>query len=118
MAGGQTSEFIPWDEYIRGLRNLKEENNHVVYLFSLLGGFWGLRASELLSLRWEDILDKTKLIVSASKGGKRREIVIIPDVREQIRESFEAINPVDKRRLVFRNPKSGNAYTTHFLSST
>lgn len=113
MAGEQTSEYIPWDEYLRGLRYLKEENDHVVYLFALLGGFWGLRASELLALRWEDILDKDQIIIYASKGGKRREIKIVPDVRKAITEIHRNINPIDIRRLVFLNLKTGKPYTTH-----
>lgn len=115
MAGQQTSDFIPWDEYLRGLWALKEEGNHVVYFFSLLGGFWGLRASELTALRWDDILDRERLTIFASKGGKIREIVIVPDVQKEIRRVCQAVNPVDTRRGVFSNPATGRPYTTHFF---
>jgi len=50
---------------------------HYDRVLVLLGAHAGLRASEMMALRWHDIdLGRRRLVVMAGKGGKRRAVVI------------------------------------------
>lgn len=42
---------------------LKEDKLYRDYLLILIGCFFGLRISDLLQLRWQDVVDKTEVII-------------------------------------------------------
>lgn len=60
-----------------GLTNqLREDGLYRDYLLILVGSYFGLRISDLLILRWEDVLDKTEVILTEQKTKKQRKITI------------------------------------------
>lgn len=72
----------------------------------LLGADGGLRAGEMLALRWEDVNETTKtLTVRRGKGAKRRTVDLSPDLLEALR-AWKPDAP-EERVLTFRS--SGGA---------
>ena len=64
------------------------------YRMSLLlgcGCFFGLRISDLLSLRWNMITGVGSFIVTEKKTGKRREIKVNPGFKEHISDCYRAL---------------------------
>ena len=61
-------------------------------LLTVLGGYWGLRAGDLLQLQWSQIINKQagdKISIKEGKTGKIRIISVQPEVVTLIGESFE-----------------------------
>ena len=57
-------------------------------LLLMLGAYGGLRAAEMVGLRWADVdLDAGRLMVKRGKGGKRRTIPLAPLLADALREA-------------------------------
>ena len=57
-------------------------------LLIMLGAYGGLRAAEMVGLRWADVdLDAGRLMVKRGKGGKRRTIPLAPLLADALREA-------------------------------
>ena len=58
------------------------------HLLIMLGAYGGLRAAEMVGLRWADVdLDAGRLMVKRGKGGKRRTIPLAPLLADALREA-------------------------------
>lgn len=75
----------------------------------LLAGHGGLRAGEIMALRWEDLdLDGRELMVRNGKGGKQRRVVLSASAAEALRK----IAPLEKPSgyvLSYRTPHEARA---------
>jgi len=109
-----TADFLPWSEAVSLIHKLERDGNHNMCLMTAFGCFWGLRAGEILSLRWHDILDKDAFEIEIEKSGNRkrkRRIDIIPDIRQLIARIYTRMLIKNKNDLVFLNGKTGKPYT-------
>jgi integrase len=88
-----TADFLEWADAVRLVRNLYDDGEHTLSLLVGCGVFFGLRISDLLSLRWEQILDVETLELVEGKTGKRREIKINPQLAKHIKACYKAIAP-------------------------
>ena len=58
-----TADFLQWDEAMNLIRKLAKDGNYKMSLLIALGCFTGLRISDILSLRWNQILDTDEFSV-------------------------------------------------------
>ena len=54
-----TADFLEWDEAMNLIRKLYKDGNYNMSLLIALGCFFGLRIGDILSLRWNQILNTT-----------------------------------------------------------
>ena len=52
-----TADFLQWDEAMNLVRKLAKDGNYKMSLLIALGCFTGLRISDILALRWKQILN-------------------------------------------------------------
>lgn len=88
-----TADYIEWAEMVNLVHKLSKDKNYKMSLLIAVGSFWGLRISDTLNLKWEDILDKDEFTISEKKTGKRRTIRINTQLRTHIKECYENIRP-------------------------
>ena len=81
-----TADYLAWSDAMNLIRKLAKDGNYKISLLIALGCFTGLRISDILSLRWKQILEQ--------KTGKVRTIRLNPQLQEHIKECYEYINPV------------------------
>ena len=79
-----TCSGLDWNVMLGLLSQLKKEQKYRDYLLISIGCHLGIRASDLLSLKWEDILGKDQLILKEKKTGKERLFSIHPRCIEGI----------------------------------
>ena len=79
-----TCSGLEWNTMIGLITQLKKDKLYQDYLLVCIGSYVGLRASDLLKLKWSDILEKNKLILKERKTGKSRIIVINPNCQEAV----------------------------------
>jgi len=109
-----TADFIPWSEAVSLIHKLERDGNHKMCLMVAFGCFWGLRAGEILALRWCDILDRDSFEVEIEKSGskqRKRRIDIIPDIRELITRIYTRMLVKNRKDYVFLNRKTCKPYT-------
>jgi len=70
-----------------------------------VGSFWGLRISDILKLKWQDILDQDGFVLVERKTLKNREIKINPQLKQHIRESYQQIKPRSVDKEIFISQK-------------
>ena len=75
-----TADFLQWDEAMNLIRKLSKDGNYKMSLLIALGCFTGLRISDILALRWNQILNTDEFSIIEKKTGKKR-IVTIRSIR-------------------------------------
>ena len=89
-----TADYLIWSDAMNLIRKLAKDDNYKISLLIALGCFTGLRISDILSLRWKQILNTDEFTVIEKKTGKQRTIRLNPQLQEHIRECYEHIKPV------------------------
>ena len=89
-----TADFLQWDEAMNLIRKLAKDGNYKMSLLIALGCFTGLRISDILSLRWNQILDTDEFTIIEHKTKKKRTIRVNLQLKKHIRDCYEHIEPV------------------------
>ena len=131
------SHYLDWDDFKLLSDNLKENGDNRMCLFINIGCYTGLLISDLLELKWSDVLYKEKLVIN--KSSYKLTIPIHYDLRciivnlyeEQnysdylfINKSGKILSPQHINRLIKKIIKDYNVgdieknYTTHFTRKT
>ena len=62
-----TADYLQWDEAMNLIRKLAKDGNYKMSLLIALGCFTGLRISDILALRWKQILHVSEFSVVEKK---------------------------------------------------
>lgn len=89
-----TADFLGWDEAMNLIRKLAKDKNYKISLLVALGCFTGLRISDILSLRWNQILNTEEFSVIEKKTGKKRTIRLNSQLQKHISECYGHIKPI------------------------
>lgn len=90
----QTSDYLDFDTATALVRKLYREEKYALSLLIGCGIFFGLRISDLLSLRWEQLLNEDdKFVIYEKKTNKRRTIKI--KLMLQYRNRIEMVDATD-----------------------
>ena len=81
-----TADYLQWDEAMNQIRKLAKDNNYKMSLFVALSCFTGLRVSDILSLRFCQILGVSEFTIIEKKTGKKRTIRLNPKLQKHIQE--------------------------------
>ncbi len=98
-----TTGFIQWNELTNLVLKLHRDGE---YKFSLLigtGAFTGLRISDVLSLTWNQLLDKDVIELHEKKTGKFRKIKINQDLQTLVLSNYKSMGEPSVETLVFVN---------------
>jgi integrase len=98
-----TSTFLEWSEVQYLIQRLEKDGDYKYCLLISTGVYTGLRISDLLELRFTDILDNDKLVLNEKKTKKRREIKINSDLKEIVGRIFKKQNVQFNTELMFVN---------------
>ena len=100
-----TADYLVWSDAMNLIRKLAKDENYKISLLIALGCFTGLRISDILSLRWKQILGADEFTVIEKKTGKVRTIRLNPQLQEHIKECYEHINPVGINAPILKEVK-------------
>ncbi|MBR5842226.1 MAG: tyrosine-type recombinase/integrase [Bacteroidaceae bacterium] len=89
-----TADFLQWDEAMNLIRKLAKDGNYKMSLLIALGCFTGLRISDILALRWSQILHVSEFIIIEKKTGKKRTLRLNPQLQKHISECYKQIEPI------------------------
>ena len=101
-----TADFLEWHEAMNLVRKLYDENRIVLSLYIACSCFFGLRASDTLTLRWEDLLDKDEFELVERKTKKKRDIKINQQLRRHISDCYNSIKPISQNEFMFISQKN------------
>ena len=105
-----TADYLDWNQAMNLVRKLYDDKNCRMSLLISFGAFWGLRISDILSLRWNDIYNKDEFQLIEKKTRKNREIKINPQLKRHISDCYNIIRPISPDEFVFISQK-GTIYS-------
>ena len=112
-----TADYLPWDTMLTLVRRLYRDGDYRMSLLIGCGCFFGLRFSDLRTLRWEQVLSKDgTFALYEQKTGKRREIKINKGFQQHARDCWRALGSVDLSQPCFTS-KYGTVLTSQMVQN-
>ena len=89
-----TADYLQWDEAMNLIRKLAKDGNYKMSLLVALGCFTGLRISDILALKWKQILHVSEFTIIEKKTGKQCTLRLNPQLQKHIAECHKQIQPI------------------------
>ena len=105
-----TADYLVWSDAMNLIRKLAKDDNYKMSLLVALGCFTGLRISDILALRWNQILGVSEFTIIEKKTGKQRTLRLNPQLQEHIQECYEHIKPIGVKAPILVSQK-GTIFT-------
>ena len=100
-----TADYLEWEVAMNLIRRLAKDENYKMSLLIAIGCFTGLRISDILALRWDQILNTDEFTVIEKKTGKKRLIRLNPQLQKHIKECYQNIKPIMDRSPILMSQK-------------
>lgn len=110
-----TADNLEWNEAMNLIRELYDDEKYTLSLFVACSCFFGLRASDTLSIRWDDLLGKEDFQLIEKKTQKRRDIRINQQLKKHISDCYDKIEPDSLNDFAFISQK-GTVYSLQRLN--
>jgi integrase len=111
-----TSDHLEYSEYEKLLEGLHNDKEYIWELYARLGFCTACRASDILTFRWCDILNKSKHIVNEKKTKKTRQISFNPSVQKKIKELYGLLGKPDVNEYVFISSVTSESITIQYIN--
>ena len=105
-----TADYLVWSDAMNLIRKLAKDGNYKMSLLIALGCFTGLRISDILALRWEQILSSEEFTIIEKKTGKKRVLRLNSQLQHHIQECYEHIQPIGLKAPILVSQK-GTVFT-------
>ena len=105
-----TADYLVWSDAMNLIRKLAKDENYRMSLLIALGCFTGLRISDILALRWEQILSTEEFTIIEKKTGKKRVLRLNSQLQQHIQECYEQIQPIGLKAPILVSQK-GTVFT-------
>ena len=110
-----TADYLVWSDAMNLIRKLARDGNYKMSLLIAIGCFTGLRISDILALRWRQILHTSEFTVIEKKTGKRRTLRLNPELQKHIADCFEHIKPLGIESPILVSQK-GTTYSVQRIN--
>ena len=110
-----TADYLQWDEAMNLIRKLAKDKNYKMSLFVALSCFTGLKVSDILALRFSQILGVSEFTIIEKKTGKNRTIRLNPQLQKHIQECYKQINPIGVNAPILVSQK-GTTFTIQAIN--
>ena len=88
-----TADYLVWSDAMNLIRKLAKDGNYKMSLLVAIGCFSGLRISDILALRWVQILGASEFTIIERKTGKQRTVRMNDELQTHIMDCYEHIKP-------------------------
>ena len=110
-----TADYLVWSDAMNLIRKLAKDGNYKISLLIALGCFTGLRISDILALRWKQILHVEEFTIIEKKTGKKRTLRLNPQLQQHIAECYEQIQPLGINAPILVSQK-GTVFTVQRIN--
>ena len=110
-----TADYLVWSDAMNLIRKLAKDQNYKMSLLVALGCFTGLRISDILALRWNQILGVDEFTIIEKKTGKKRTLRLNPQLQQHIQECYEHIQPIGVKAPILVSQK-GTIFTVQAIN--
>ena len=111
-----TTTYLEWNDFISIITRLEKDENYRFCLLVSIGVFTGLRISDLLSLRYNDILKGEVFSIQEKKTKKQRKIKVNKDLKEIVFRVVAKTGIKDLNELIFINKYKTNTIDKSYVN--
>jgi integrase len=98
-----TTGYLEWDTFVSLITRLENKGEYKFCLLISTGVFTGLRISDLLTLKYTDLINKDILTIREKKTKKVRTIKINPDLSILVERIYKKLNLTNPNQFIFLN---------------
>lgn len=113
-----TADYLPYPDYQKLVQSLIDEKKYWWASYCILSFCTGLRYSDVCRLKWKDILDQRKIIITAQKTNKTHVIPIGNNASDHFTELYERMGRPDKESFVLSGSQNeeGKAVSIQYIN--
>ena len=111
-----TSDFLEWDKMKSLVLKLERDNELKFALLIATGSYIGLRISDLLQLRWEQLLNQDYFTIIEKKTKKTRKVTINPELQEILSRLYTALG-AEQNQLMFINRFGDKPFSVQYVNA-
>lgn len=101
-----TADYLPYEDYQRLVQTLINEKRYWWAAYCILSFCTGLRYSDVSRLKWSDVIDKRKIIITAKKTNKTHSIPIGENASNHFEQLYERMGKPDMNSYILVNHKN------------
>ena len=113
-----TSSYVDWNSITTLILKLERDKNWKFSILITIGIYTGLRISDILSLRWSDLLNKDSLGITEMKTKKFRIVSLNHQLQEIVSRIYKTQKISNPDTLIFLNRWGTKAIRTQYVNST
>jgi integrase len=98
-----TTSFIDWNDFISLITRLEKDKEYKFCLLISIGVFTGLRISDLLTLKYSDLLEDDVFLITERKTKKERSIKVNSTLKEIVQRIYYKSEISNRNEFIFLN---------------
>lgn len=110
------SDYLAMPELKKLLNALHKDHLYIWEFYARLSFCTALRASDVLSLTWADIINRCSLVKTEKKTGKTRKITFNERVQRYIDEAYLLMKKPNPNELIFKSKITGGSFTIQYVN--
>lgn len=111
-----TSDFLEWEKMQSLVLKLERDNELKFALLIATGSYIGLRISDLLQLKWNQVLNEDYFTITEKKTKKTRKVTINPELQEILNRLFVKLE-ASENDLMFVNRFGDKPFSIQYVNS-
>ncbi len=111
-----TSDFLEWEKMQSLVLKLERDGELKFALLIATGSYIGLRISDLLQLRWNQVLTENYFLITEKKTKKIRKVTINPELRTILNRLFTQLN-ANENDLMFVNRFGDRPFSIQYVNA-
>jgi len=111
-----TSDFLEWEKMQSIVLKLERDNDLKFALLIATGSYIGLRISDLLQLRWNQVLNQDYFMITEKKTKKTRKVTINPELQTILSRLFIQLQ-ASETDLMFANRSGDKPFSIQYVNS-
>lgn len=111
-----TSDYLPIEEFYRLVECLRKDKQYVWELLCCISIMTALRISDILHLKWCDILLWSSILVKEKKTGKTRKIAFNAANHARIKELYKLLDEPDINSFIISTSDKETSYSRQYIN--
>lgn len=107
------SDFLEWEKFQTLILKLERDEEMKFALLISTGCYLGLRISDLLQMRWKDILFNDFYVLNEGKTGKERRVTINPELKVIVQRIHDRVLPNVEEQMFLNRFKTKTISVQH-----
>lgn len=112
-----TADHLKYEDYERFVNGLHNDKNYFWEMYARVSFCTGLRASDVLNLRWIDVVNKSELVTVEQKTGKMRRIKFNDSVKAKFLEIWKEMGEPNRAFYIFHRKYGDQPVSIQYINS-